>query len=72
MTIKVSPFGGCGPYTVDLDFEGDGKIDKTFNIENDTTKEFSYTYSSGSYSITLRTTDRYANSCTYTKKIRVK
>lgn len=72
MTIKVSPFGGCGPYTADLDFEGDGKIDKTFNIENDTTKEFSYTYSPGSYSITLRTTDRYANSCTYTKKIRVK
>jgi uncharacterized repeat protein (TIGR01451 family) len=70
--IGMHPYGGCGPYAMTVDFEDDGKIEYSFNIENDSDKEFDYNLKSGDYTMVVRSADRYGSSCTYTKKIRVK
>lgn len=70
--IGMHPYGGCGPYAMSVDFEDDGKVEYSFNIENDSDKEFEYNIPSGDYTMVVKSADRYGSTCIYTKKIRVK
>lgn len=65
--IGMHPYGGCGPYAMTVDFEDDGKIEYSFNIENDSDKEFDYNLKSGDYTMVVRSADRYGSSSTRMK-----